>query len=208
MTEHLVLADVPLPRAADDIRRYCGVPWSGGLPEVWAYHYFDAHPSVSNDLVTPPDVLATAALHSGLTHRDLTYFAQQTDRLADQLRTLSSELDLATATPAVLDAVASLGELATDSGIGLALLTKVFHRKRPRLVPIAERAFSELYAGRIGAQGVAAWPRLVRALSKDLSAAGNLRMLAKLQTDLQAELPVVPSRLRLADIAIWMEARR
>ena len=61
----LVCAGRPIPGARDQIRRYCGLSWSGGEPETWAYEYFDSTPTGPDDLVGPPDLLASAALHPG-----------------------------------------------------------------------------------------------------------------------------------------------
>lgn len=208
MSDQLILGGKPLPRALDDIRRYCGLTWSGGPPEVWAYHYFDAQPSEPDDVVTPGDVLATAALHSGLTKRDLTYFVRRGELLTRLLHQLPIDRDLADAGPEVLATIADVGPLTSDSAVGLALLTKVLHRKRPRLVPMAERALFEWYAGQTKSRGVRAWSNIIQALSSDLSATGNLGMLTGLQQDVAPQLPACPSHLRLVDIAIWMEARR
>jgi len=41
-TGGLVLAGHRHPRALDDIRRFCGLEWSGGGPEIWAFRYYEA----------------------------------------------------------------------------------------------------------------------------------------------------------------------
>lgn len=37
-----VAAGREVPRALDRVRRYCGLPWSGGPPETWAWQFYDA----------------------------------------------------------------------------------------------------------------------------------------------------------------------
>ncbi len=37
----IVAAGREIPDALDRIRRYCGLRWSGGPPETWAWPYFD-----------------------------------------------------------------------------------------------------------------------------------------------------------------------
>ena len=49
----LVLAGRAIPDAGDRIRRYCGLPWSGGPPETWAYRYYDAVPTDDSDRISP-----------------------------------------------------------------------------------------------------------------------------------------------------------
>lgn len=187
----LTMADRPLPEAADHIRRYSGLPWSGGSPETWAYAYFDALPTNSS-AVEPLDVVSTAALHPKLTRRDLTWFSTHLSDLNGWLAD-TPDVDLAHADPSVLD---ELPRFAA-TGIELSLLTKVMHRKRPGLVPMLDRASLDWYRFKLHAKGAAAWPEYVRLLARDLAA--NEQALECLRA-------ITPLRdLRLVDIAIWME---
>lgn len=189
----LVLAGRPLPNAADNLRRYVGLPWSRGRPEVWAYHYYDQMPDLEPTEVLPVDVLAAAALHPRLTQRDLSWFVEHRDELSDFLAALP-DADLAGVDAAVLDCLPTLA----DTGVELSLLTKVLHRKRPKLVPMLDRRLVDWYRLRLTVKGVAAWPELTRALAADLlsnePALEDLRKVAPL------------SNLRIADITIWMES--
>jgi hypothetical protein len=51
----------PVEGGWDRMARYCGLPWSGGDDETWAFRYYDAIPSPRPDTVRPVDVLATGA---------------------------------------------------------------------------------------------------------------------------------------------------
>ena len=128
----LVCAARSVPRYSDNVRRYCGLTWSGGSAETWAFRYYEGVASCSGNAIEPSDVLACAALHSGLLHSDLAFFAERADVLEAWLDSLPDDVDLADADEATVDRVASLSELTAE--VGLSLLSKVAHRKRPRLV--------------------------------------------------------------------------
>lgn len=189
------MAGRPLPDAADHLRRYVGLPWTGGAPEVWAYRYFDVLDDTDPSDVLPVDVLAAAALHPILTQSDLTWFVERREHLREFLATVENT-NLAVTDPARLDVLLDLAH----TGVQLSLLTKVLHRKRPRLIPLLDRRLTDWYRFQLPERGVTSWPHLTRALARDLAA--NREVLETLQ-------PVVPlSHLRIADIAIWMEATR
>lgn len=190
----LVLAGRPLDRAAEHVRRYCGLPWSGGPPEVWAYSYYDALPNEDPLDVTPVDVVAAAALHPKLTRPDLIWFATHREGLRRFLKS-APHSDLADTDPSLLDELPVLA--AAD--VELSLLTKVLHRKRPGLIPLLDRSLLDWYRFRLGRRGAAAWSELVRALAEDLR--HNQEQLA----ELGAMVPLTD--LRIADVAIWMEIR-
>ena len=68
-----------LPDALDRIRRYCGLPWSGGAPETWAWHFDDEVPTADDDDVIPTDVLCASSLHPGLSRADLAFGSRLTN---------------------------------------------------------------------------------------------------------------------------------
>lgn len=205
MKRQLTLGGRPLPRALDDIRRYCGLAWSGGESEVFAYAYFDTlEQRREDDIIRPVDVLSTSALHPSFTKRDLTYFITERSRLGQELAQIPRGVDLADAGPELVDRLVALPDRLRPT-CGLALLTKVLHAKRPRLVPMLDRALTERYRHVTGQRGEQAWGRCVRLLAEDLAEEDNIEALQAMQGALAAELPHgVPSTLRLADIAIWM----
>ena len=83
------------------------------------------------------------------------------------------ELDLADADDVVLNHLAGLPEIA--DGKWLSILSKVAHHKRPRLVPLFDRAIVDWYRPVTGQRGAAAWPALVRAMHSDLAKPDNRR---------------------------------
>jgi hypothetical protein len=199
----LTCADRAVRDAADRINRYCGLRWSGGPAEVWAFPYFDAVASADPDVVDPVDVLCSAALHPGLGRSDLEFFVQRATKLEGWLRDAPVSVALEDADPGLVGHVVSLAALA--DGVGLSLLSKVVHRKRPSLVPMLDRDIVDWYRPLTGLRGAAAWPALVEALRSDLAGDANRRLLAELNADLHVGLSgPVPTPLRMVDIAIWM----
>lgn len=202
--DQLVLGGRPVAGVGDKVRRYCGLPWSGGGPETWAYRYYDL---VDTDprVVGPVDVLAAGALHPGLSRHDLAFFVERAEVVDKWLAALplSTSLDAAGD-----DVLARLAEpLEWPEAPGLALLSKVLHRKRPALVPLVDRHVLDWYRPRTGERSAtAAWRPLLRLLRDDL-VSPNASVLHDLQARLAKELANAPTPLRLVDIALWMSAR-
>ena len=204
----LVCAGRPVPDVLDQIRRYCGLTWSGGEPETWAYDNFDLMPTGPGDLPGPPDYLAAAVVHPGFGNAEMTFFRQGGGNEACEawLSILPRDVDLADAHEETLDRLGGLS--AVVDGHWLSITSKVAHHKRPRLVPLFDRAIVDWYRPVTGERGVAAWPALVRAMHSDLAMPDNRRWLALIRDELSRELrTAVPSNLRLIDIAIWMSGR-
>lgn len=194
-----------VPNALDRIRRYCGLTWSGGSPETWAYRYFDLVPSESPDEVIPVDVLAAAALHPGLSRSDLAFFVDRADDLSDWLRSVPVDAELRT-TDSELHA--HLDALVEFDGVSLTLLSKVLHRKRPSLIPMLDRHIIDWYRPVTGERAAtSAWSPIIRAMQQDLIDDMN-GSLAAIADALRPELASPPSAIRLIDIAIWMGAQR
>jgi len=194
-----------IPDALDRIRRYCGLPWSGGSPETWAYKYFDLVPSESPDEVTPVDVLAAAALHPGLSRSDLAFFVDRADDLSGWLRRVPVDAELRSADSELL---AHLDALIDFDDVSITLLSKVLHRKRPSLIPLLDRHIIDWYRPVTGERSATlAWAPIIRAMQHDLIGDGN-GSLSAIADALRPELASPPSAIRLIDIAIWMGAQR
>ena len=204
----LELGGRELPDALDDVRRYCGLPWSGGQGEVSAFAYYDAlSERREDDVVRPVDVLSTAALHPGLRWRDLQYFSYEAPRLQSWLERIPAGVDLADADGDLVDEVARLPE-RFDGHPGLSILSKVLHAKRPRMIPILDRTLTDWYRPISSRRGESAWRDCVRLLHGDLAAPSNRTVLRAIRSELGEDLgAVVPSELRIADMAIWMQVR-
>ena len=203
MDDSLVLAGRRVEGAADRIRRYCGLSWSGGQPETWAYRYYDAIDS-DPTRVGPVDVLAAAALHPGLGRADLAWFHENGDRLASWLDRIPVSADLATTEDALvrrLHEVPHWPEAPT-----VTLLSKVLHRKRPALIPLVDRHIIDWYRPVTGQRtAAAAWGPLLAVLGDDLRA--NTVTLDGLVDTVAAGTGQRPTPLRLVDISLWMADR-
>ena len=189
--------------AEDLIDRYCGLRWSGGDDETWAFRYFDLIPDSSPDEITPSDVVTCSALHPGLKQSDLAWFWDRRPQLRNALAEFPDDLDLADSPGVITQALQQLP--ATLPGIDLALLSKVLHRKRPRLIPMLERSLLNQYRDQLSGRGAQTWPDLVLAMQVDLALQENQMTLQRVQDRLRRELAYAPSALRLLDIAVWMQ---
>lgn len=204
MNPALLLAGRRVPGAGDRVRRYCGLSWSGGAPETWAFRYYDVVP-FEGPGVDPVDVLAAAALHPGLSRADLAFFHAASEAVDSWLRATPGDVSLAEASD---DVLAHLSELATwPNAPTLTLLSKVLHRARPHLIPLVDRHVIDAYRPLTGErQARGAWPKLLPHLAGD--AAANAAAIAVIADDVEAGTGTRPSALRVMDIAIWMGATR
>jgi hypothetical protein len=203
-----------LPDALDRIRRYCGLPWSGGPPETWAWHYYDAVPTAHDDDLTPTDVLCVASLHPGLSRADLAFFRERRNEISTWLAKVPTGVRLWEATDAVVEHLTGLPDRFPE--ISVTLLSKVLHRKRPHLVPLLDRHAVDWYRPVTGKRVmVEAWAPIVRAMRDDeldderrllhSIAFGGIENELWPLTDID-DRPRL-SWIRAIDIAIWMGSR-
>jgi hypothetical protein len=212
----LVSAGTKIPDAYEHIRRYCGVRDRSGTRQVWGYEYFDARPTLAENEVTPEDVAATAALNMRFTRNSLEGFLDARDVIRHGLGSIPPDVSLEDASDELVGAIEDLmlglcegeGPFAFKiPGAGRAQVSKVLHRKRPRLIPLYDRVISERYAFGLGEKRFGRGSDLLLSLREDLRLEQNAQALRSIQGSLVVELDgrIVPSRLRLFDIAIWME---
>jgi len=198
----LTLAGHYHAESLDHVRRFCGLSWSGGLPEVWAFPYYDLI-DTDPDRMDPVDVLAASAIHPGLSRDDLAWFENHRGLLDVWLENTSVDSTLVDANEAERAALLTLGDF---DGVSLTLLSKVLHRKRPHLVPLVDRHVVDRYRPVTGARRpLEAWPGLIDALVTDLDR--NAEALAAICAAVGDECGVDVSALRVCDITIWMQAR-
>ena len=207
----IVAAGRAVPEAIDRIRRYCGLPWSGGPPETWAWPYFDAVPTAPDNVVGPVDVLCAAALHPGLSRNDLAWFRAHQDDLAAWLNEIPVVQRLWELSEQDVRHIVSLPDAL--EGPSISLLSKVLHRKRPDAIPLLDRHVIDWYRPVTGKRSaVEAWGEIVVAI-RDEESDGERRVLtavalAEVNRDLWSDLgpderPGL-SWIRAKDIAIWM----
>jgi len=200
----LRVAGSRVPDIWDRIRRYCGLPWSGGPAETWAYRYYDVV-ETEHSRVGPLDVLTAAALHPALSRTDLGYFHDNASRIDAWLSATPVDVPLRDAGE---ELIGHLEALTTwPAAPSLSLMTKVLHRKRPQLVPLVDRHVLDCYRPLTGERSAAAaWPGLLRGLRDDL-AGQNAMLLTKINVALEQELGRGLTHTRLLDIAVWMGSR-
>jgi len=209
MTEPVILAGGrPVAGLLDNVRRYCGLPWTGGPPETWAWPYFDAVPTACDDMVAAVDVVCAAALHPGLSRDDLDFFLRRSEDLSAWLAEVPTGVPLCE-----IDAeqAAHLRTMPALEAPSITLLSKVLHRKRPAAVPLLDRHVLDRYRPLTGERvGERAWSGMVDAMRTEQHE--QRTALESLCAQLEGELDEagIGGRLtavRLVDIGIWMVSR-
>ena len=210
----IVAAGREVPDAVNRIRRYCGLSWSGGQPQTWAWHYYDAVASQADDVVTATDVVCAAALHPGLSRSDLEFFRERQDELSAWLGEVPTEKRLWELSLGDIDHVAALPESFPD--ISVSLLSKVLHRKRPHCIPPIDRHVIDWYRPVTGKRAMTeAWDPIMRAMREEELDSARRLFLALVLGEIAEELwpnaaafdrPQL-SWIRAIDIAIWMDSR-
>ena len=201
----LVLAGRRIPGGWDRICRYCGLEWSGGSGETWAFRYYDAV-ETEPDRLAVVDVLTTAALHPGLSRADLSYFWDHANDLGAWITGFPPDGLLRDSDDETLARLAALAGWVDAPS--LSLLTKVLHRKRPGLIPLVDREVLDFYRPVTEERNArAAWPALLSALRQDLGGQNALQ-LAMMNVVLEKTPWLRVSHLRLIDIVIWMGGRQ
>lgn len=210
----ILAAGREVPDAIDRIRRYCGLAWSGGPPEIWAWPYYDTVQSDDPDRVTPVDVLCAGVLHPGLSRSDLVFFMESEPTIGAWLAMVPSGCRLWQLSDDQMEHLESLPEAL--SGASVALVSKVLHRKRPDVIPLIDRHVIDWYRPVTGKRAAAeAWAPLVRSMREDQAdeawrlaiALAGLDLEAELWPDLDLDDRPHLSWLRAVDIAIWMGTR-
>lgn len=183
------------------LARYCGI----GPPEhqeTWAFAYYDSVPSRDPDDVSPTDVLAAGSIHPGLTRPELAWFREHRRDLARWLDDVPDDIALAAAEPAVVRQVADIGRWGGP--VAVPLLSKVLHRKRPRLIPPVDSHSLRWFAPVIGEDDWRrSWRRLLGALRDDIDIT-NYVLLNTLGAAVAVETFARPAALRVLDILLWM----
>lgn len=208
----LMVGGKPVARAAEFVRRHCGLPDSRGRVEHWGYAVFDAVPSTDGDTITAGDLGAVAALGVRLSQATLDTVLRSAPEVAAMIARLPRDLSLEHASDADLRLVdTTVSSLTADDGplqgVPITTVAKLVHRKRPRLVPPYDRSIGDWYGSALGDSRRGKWPGVMELLRDDLNL--GRAVLSTWQTDLALEMDgaVVPSRLRLLDIAVWMANR-
>ncbi|MEO2105431.1 MAG: DUF6308 family protein [Actinomycetota bacterium] len=195
----LPIAGGTVRAAGELVRRYCGM-----TGETWAYPFYDAVPT--SPVVGPVDLLAAGIMHGPIRQEDLEWFVQVRDGMQRLVDALPDDTGLDDADDATVDTLTS-GVLDLGDGRPPSLLTKIIHRHRPRLIVLDERDIGRRYGSAIDGRGRLPYPRLVHAVREDMRQPAVREGLEAIGRELRGLLPV-PSRLRILDIAVWMDARR
>jgi hypothetical protein len=198
----LVAGGMRIEDAGELVRRHLGL---SSPPETWAAPLFDERPPTNRMSVETTDLLAAAALGVRITKSSLEGFAAAKPTLDAVVRRLPTDVGLDQADDALL---AEVSEALTGTALEPTLTAKLLHRVRPRLVPPYDRAIADCYARAAGDRDAGRPPGLLARMRADLREPLNAVGLQTLQELIAVEGDggLVPTRLRLFDIAIWMSA--
>ncbi len=197
----LTAAGLSIGDAGELVRRHLGMT---SPPERWASPLYDV-PARANNAITSDDLLATAALGVRITRATLASFSTAVPHLERALSRLPVELGVADASD---DLLAEMHAALTCTELEPTTVAKLLHRARPRLVPPYDRAIADWYARGLGDRDAGRLPLLLHSIRDDLRDASNQASLLELQRLIATanDGALVPSRLRLLDIAVWMAA--
>lgn len=218
MTADLLVAGTFVSGAESLIRRYCGLPDDDGTVATWDYLYYDARPSSPGDDIAPEDVNAAASFGLRVTRDSLEGFNRLRADIAAVLRALPRDVSFEAASDEVLLVIENLmSDLVTGEGSSgmripgsdRTLVAAVLHRKRPRLIPLYNRAISDRYALGLKDKAQGRGVNLLLNMREDMNDPRNANALRGIQSRLAVDLDgqPAPSRIRLFDIALWMESR-
>ena len=198
-----------VPDGLEHIRRYCGLRWANGGPETWGWRYYDRVPPLLHDHVSPADVTCAAAIHPGITRRDLAWFAHHDEALADWLAGVPRRTRHWDLSGPELAWLMEMPHWFPD--LNLRLVSKVLHRKRPELIPLIDRHTEAWYGLGSAAPAAAMWASLLQQVHEDESDEELRAVTAIALVSIQRELDrrrwtsgSVLSSVRARDIAIWM----
>lgn len=197
----LTAAGRAITNAGDLVQRHLGM---SDPQEHWAAPLYD-NPARSSNELRDEDLLATAALGVRVTKSSLAGFARARPQLERALAQLPPGLSLAAADDVVIERIHTA---LTATELEPTTVAKLLHRARPRLVPPYDRATSDWYARGLSDRDAGRLPRLLHHIRDDLRQPSNAASLHTLQQLIATENDgaLVPSRLRLFDVAVWMAA--
>lgn len=138
-----------LDEATRFVTRYLTTP-----AENWAYPAYDGYPGAPGDLVGPQDLFAPELLNAGLDLGAYYAFLGALDEVNVRLAAVPTAVDLADATTADIEAIVHvIGVLDRPAiaGVRLTKLSKVLHRKRPRIFPLYDEHIRRCYQDGDGA---------------------------------------------------------
>lgn len=200
---NLTVAGAAIPDAHRLLEAYCGL-----TGHVWAYPYYDQMP-LDDGEPSRLDLLTAAVMHGPIRKADLEWYESTRPAIGDLLADLPGDVDLADAPAALCDRIADGVAALTEGRDGAirGLLTKILHRRRPRLVPIDERDIAKRYATAHGRPGRMPYRELLTSMATDLADDDNVRALTEIGEHLsRTGLAPLPTDLRTLDIATWMHA--
>jgi hypothetical protein len=190
------------------VEEYCR-PFDEDEGGVAAYEGYDKLRVRQDDTLSAIDILLANNIGANLSGQDFVRIRKNRERIESRLTEIPTGLDLSETSLNDEDLWESLHELfkaCRCKGVGSSKITKILHKKRPRLIPIVD---SELVAGKYlgsnlpSASDVPEY--LVAAtkhIRKDLTSENNSETLIALQERLWQEKQIHLTPLRIFDILL------
>ncbi|MGY2129400.1 DUF6308 family protein [Blastococcus sp. SYSU DS0617] len=181
-------------QALDHLQTYYGRPYTGAYFDTWAPAGNDPNRFTADDLIAVSFLSVVVPPHAARQLLDT-----KAAGFAALLTAVGPDRDLASQDEPVTDeqpASVLYRAIRDLPGVGRTIGTKLFARKRPRLVPIYDSVI-----GRVNGVGRTHWEPVRQALRTD----GLQERLLELHQ--QAGLGPEVSALRVLDVVSWMEGK-
>lgn len=193
----LTVAGQPIEDAAALVARYCGA-----TGETWAWPYYDTTP-IDPGGPSRVDLALVGLMHGPIRRADLEWFERRVGDFRAAVAALPDNLRLAEVPRSEIAAIPGLVErLGEGDASRRSIASKILHRHRPALVPIADRDIARRYARESTGKGRLPYADLVVAIASDLADPDNQQACAAIRT--RADEPGLTD-LRALDIAVWMD---
>jgi hypothetical protein len=199
-------------RVVDLIREYTKPPGTFQVPrrkDFYSWPYYDGlHTGSSRDELNDGDLLAPALLNVNPGIHGFASLRSLRPHLEKGLRDVDDKVDLANATETDMEAVAALYHPLGNRGllgVSATTLSKVLHRKRPRLIPLHDRHVKAAYVpDRFPSVKDRSWEEYMVCLMKEMRFDLKSQMAGwkKVLADAGSANPTL-TPLRAMDIVVW-----
>lgn len=172
-----------------------------------SYEAYDLLDIAQDSSLADLDILAANNIRARMDGRAFLTFKRNKAKIERALRALPVDVALDDPWPdehSMWQAIADASLACWDEQVREARVTKVLHKKRPRLTPLIDGlvVISKYYAGYAGARGgVPGMIAVTRRIREDMMR--NATTLQDLQKTLE-DRPINLTRVRLFDILLWM----
>lgn len=212
---HVGSIEILESRAIDIVRTYTAEPAELPLTKrdyyAWPYYdFFDA--GSTNDEINDGDLLAPVLLNVNPRIHGFAALQEVAPLLAQRLSAIEADTDLADASDAAIQSVGELFRVLDEGrllGVSGTTLSKVLHRKRPRLIPLHDTFVNDAYVrSPIPSHRNRSWVEYIGLVMQAMRADLNQEVASWKR--IEAVAPVTHgrlTRLRALDIIAWSRGK-